>query len=64
MLSAQGLGEYAGIAGNSAVGAGASSRLDNTINWLQYSWNNDRGLWIAAIACVLLGMWLFSRRHG
>jgi hypothetical protein len=63
MLIAQGLGEYAGIAG-SAVGAGASSPLHNTMNWLQHSWNNDRGLWIAAIACVLLGIWLFSRRHG
>jgi hypothetical protein len=67
MLSAQGLGEYAGLAGSSASGAlgvESSSPLHNSLNWLQHSWHDDRGLWIAGIACVLMGMWFFSRRHG
>ena len=66
MLNAQGLGEYAGIAGSSASGAvGAEATpLQNGINWLQQSWQDDRGLWIGAIACVLLGIRFFRRRSG
>ena len=65
MLNAQGLGEYAGIAGSSAGGAlGAeSSPLQNGINWLQHSWQDDRGLWIGAIVCVMLGIRFYSRRQ-
>ena len=64
MLVAQGLGEYAGLAGSSAGGAAVSNStpLENGLNWLQNSWQDDRGLWIGAIACVLLVIRFYGRR--
>ena len=60
MLIAQSLGEYGGAGGGIAEGIASSVR--NGSYWLQNSWREDRSLWIGAVVCVLLGMWLFRRR--
>jgi hypothetical protein len=60
MLIAQSLGEYGGAGGG--IAAGLASTVTNGINWVELSLREDRNLWIAAVVCVLLGMWLFKRR--
>ncbi len=59
MLIAQSLGEYGGGGG---IAAGIATTVQNGANWIQLSLREDRNLWIAAVVCVVVGMWLFRRR--
>jgi hypothetical protein len=57
---AQSLGEYAG--GGGGIAAVMASAVRDTSNWLQLSLREDRHLWIGAVVCLVLAMWVFRRR--
>lgn len=58
MFIAQSMGEYAG----SRIIDRAIEIVSSSWRWMEESLARDTPMWMAAGACLLIGMWLFRRR--
>jgi hypothetical protein len=60
MLIAQSLGEYGG--GGGGIASGLATSVQNGARWLELSLREDRTLWITAVVCVALFLFVTRRR--
>jgi len=60
MLIAQSLGEYGG--GGGGIASGVATSVQNGARWLELSLREDRTLWITAVVCVALFLFVTRRR--
>jgi hypothetical protein len=58
VLLAQSFGEY----GGGGLLAHLATLVESAAQWVQLSLRENRSVWIAAVVCVAIVLWLFRRR--